>query len=79
MAILNPLYDMAPFTSGVKYNIGQMIFVLTDNDEGLIYEYSESCKTLLKLNQKFEYDDGAMKKIGDFIVDLNFNEFKKGR
>lgn len=79
LAILTPMFDMAPFSSGVRLNIGQLIFVLADNEEGRIFEYSESCRTLLKLSQKFEHDDGPAKTVGDLVVDFDFAAFKRGR
>jgi hypothetical protein len=68
---MRPFYEIAPFSNNVKYNINQLIFLVADNDEGTISEYSESCRKLLNFNNEIEHDD-IVKKIGEFVIDLNF-------
>lgn len=81
LAILTPLYEIAPFNNGVKYNLNQVAFILTDNEDGIITEYSESCKTLLGIDETTLFDCGAgiIKRIGEFVIDLDFAKVKKTR
>lgn len=51
---------------------------MTDSEDGRIYEYSESCKNMLKFNKQFS-QDGIIKKIDDLVDQFNFKEFKKER
>eukprot|EP00347_Sterkiella_histriomuscorum_P004053 403361925 len=78
LAILKPFYEMAPFANGVKYNMDQLIFLVTDSDDGRIYEYSESCKQLLRFSKQYT-NDGIIKRVDELINCFNFNTFKKGR
>ena len=55
LAIIKPFYEMAPFSNGVKYNINQLLFLMTDNDKGQISEYSESFSTIMA-NYGFQKD-----------------------
>ena len=51
LALIKPFYEMAPFSNQVSYNIDQLIFLMTDSDDGRVIEYSESCKSILKFNK----------------------------
>lgn len=82
LAIVNPFYEMVPFTNGVKYNINQLLFLLVDNDEsGRITEFSESCVAMLKtFGIAFENESNAVAKhVTEIITDLNFDELRKTR
>jgi hypothetical protein len=78
LAIVNPFYEISPFTNGIKYNTGQLMFFLVDNSQGSISEFSESCKKILKF-RKIDQQDGIAKNISDFIIDFDFNQFKRTR
>jgi hypothetical protein len=81
LAIIKTFYEMAPFGNGVKYNINQLLFLMTDNDKGQISEYSESFSTIMA-NYGFHKElekDQIQKNISDIIEELDFNEFKRTR
>lgn len=52
LAIVSPFYEMTPFTNTVKYNTDQLMFFLVDNTHGSIYEFSESCKKILRFRKQ---------------------------
>ncbi len=78
LAIVKPFYEMTPFSNQLKYNINQLVFIITDNEDGRIFEYSESCREILKLSKRY-VSDGIVKTIGDFIPDFRFDKFKQSR
>ena len=82
LAIMKPFYEMSPFQNGVKYNINQLIFLITDNEEdGRITEYSESCSKMLKTYGfgKVLKEDGVIKRITDIAIDLDFAKLRVSR
>lgn len=78
LAILKPFYEISPFSNGVKYNIDQLIFVITDSEDGRIFEYSESCRQILRFSKTYT-GDGIIKRVDELIDGFNFKEFKKSR
>lgn len=47
LAIIRPFYEMSPFKNALKLNMDQLLFLIVDNEDGRITEYSESCIKLL--------------------------------
>ena len=78
LAIFRPFYELKPFSNQVKYNVNQLIFLIVDNDEAGITEYSESCKKMLHFNSEIEHD-GITKKLNDLIPDFDFAGLKNSR
>ncbi|CDW72555.1 UNKNOWN [Stylonychia lemnae] len=78
LAILKPFYEMAPFSNGVRYNTDQLLFVITDGDDGRIFEYSESCKSILKFNKQYT-NDGIIKIVDELIENFSFKIFTQTR
>ncbi len=54
--------------------------MLTDHEDGRVYEYSESCKEILKLNnnKKNSYESNE-KFVDDFITDFKFKDLASTR
>eukprot|EP00347_Sterkiella_histriomuscorum_P016877 403351503 len=78
LALVKPIYEIAPFSNQVKYNSNQLIFMITDNEEGHIYEYSESCVQLLGFRKDFEVHE-IRKSIDNALDDINFKKLIKDR
>eukprot|EP00347_Sterkiella_histriomuscorum_P023515 403334347 len=78
LALVKPIYEIAPFSNQVKYNSNQLIFMITDNEEGHIYEYSETCVQLLGFRKDFEVQE-IRKSIDNALDDLNFKKLIKDR
>lgn len=82
LAIIQPFYEMSPFTNGIKYNIDQLLFMIVENDEdGRVTEFSESALKLIK-DQGFSFDlnrTSISKSINSYVSDLNYAEVRRQR
>jgi len=84
LSIISPVQEMKPFSNYLRYSTSQLLFIITDDDEGQITDLSESCKHLINLrietltNQDLMIDRPFMR-ISDLLVDFNFINYKLQR
>jgi len=84
LTIVNPVREMKPFSNQVAYPSHSLMFILTDDDEGIISDMSETCKQIVGLqletlsNQDLVIDRPFVR-ICDLLVDFNWANFKLQR